>query len=91
MCAAIRSVWHDTPDNAIAYAKHYSRSAHAVIPVYDTAGNVIDARAQGSATANVELSVTGDIFRYLSFDSTRILYNGDVKLDLVSWVQRAMA
>ena len=28
--------------NGIAYAKHRSRSRHAVIPVYNTAGNVIE-------------------------------------------------
>jgi hypothetical protein len=37
-CAAIRSaVVHP-----IGYAKHYSRSHHAVIRVYDVAGNVIE-------------------------------------------------
>ena len=30
--------------NAIAYAKHRSRSRHAVIRVYDTAGNLIETR-----------------------------------------------
>jgi len=33
---------YDTPDNAISYAQHYSRSHHAVIRVYDDAGNVIE-------------------------------------------------
>jgi hypothetical protein len=28
--------------NAIGYAAHYSRSHHAVIRVYDAAGNVIE-------------------------------------------------
>jgi hypothetical protein len=28
--------------NALGYAKHYSRSYHAVIRVYDDAGNVIE-------------------------------------------------
>jgi hypothetical protein len=28
--------------NAIGYAKHYSRSHHAVIRVYNAAGNVIE-------------------------------------------------
>jgi len=31
----------DTPDNAIGYAMHTNRSHHAVISVYDDAGNVI--------------------------------------------------
>jgi hypothetical protein len=35
-------LWYDTPDNAIGYAMHSSRSHHAVIRVYDDAGNVID-------------------------------------------------
>ena len=33
--------WYDTPDNAIGYAMHSSRSHDAVIRVYDAAGNVI--------------------------------------------------
>ena len=35
-------LWYDTPDNVIGYAMHYSRSHHAVIRVYDAAGNVIE-------------------------------------------------
>jgi len=35
-------LWYDTPDNAIGYAMHYSRSHNAVIRVYDAAGNVIE-------------------------------------------------
>jgi len=34
---------YDTPDNAIGYAMHSSRSHDAVICVYDAAGNVIEA------------------------------------------------
>ena len=34
-------LWYDTPDNAIGYAMHSSRSHAAVIHVYDDAGNVI--------------------------------------------------
>jgi len=34
-------MWYDTPDNAIGYAMHSSRSDDAVIRVYDDAGNVI--------------------------------------------------
>jgi hypothetical protein len=34
-------LWYDTPDHAIGYAMHSSRSHHAVIRVYDDAGNVI--------------------------------------------------
>ena len=35
-------LWYDTPDNAIGYAMHSSRSHHAVIRVYDDAGKVIE-------------------------------------------------
>jgi hypothetical protein len=35
-------LWYDTPDNAIGYAMHRSRSHDAVIRVYDDAGNVIE-------------------------------------------------
>jgi hypothetical protein len=35
-------LWYDTPDNAIGYARHNSRSHDAVIRVYDAAGNVIE-------------------------------------------------
>jgi hypothetical protein len=31
-------LWYDTPDNAIGYAMHSSRSHDAVIRVYDAAG-----------------------------------------------------
>ena len=37
-------LWYGEPNavsNAIGYAEHYSRSHHAVIRVYDEAGNVI--------------------------------------------------
>jgi hypothetical protein len=42
-----RNEWYGPPDaanNAIGYAKHRSRSHHAVIRVYDDAGNVIETR-----------------------------------------------
>jgi hypothetical protein len=35
-------LWYDTPNNAIGYAMHYSRSHDAVIRVYDEAGNMIE-------------------------------------------------
>ena len=35
-------MWYDTPDNAIGYAMHRSRSHDAVIRVYDDAGDVIE-------------------------------------------------
>ena len=35
-------LWYDTPDHAIGYAIHSSRSHDAVIRVCDDAGNVIE-------------------------------------------------
>jgi hypothetical protein len=35
-------LWYDTPDNAIGYPMHSSRSHDAVIRVYDETGNVIE-------------------------------------------------
>jgi len=35
-------LWYTKPDDAVEYAKFRSRSHHAVIRVYDDAGNVID-------------------------------------------------
>jgi len=35
-------LWYDTPDNAIGYAMHSSRSHDAVIRVCDAAGSVIE-------------------------------------------------
>ena len=34
-------LWYNTPDNAIGYAMHSSRSHDAAIRVYDAAGDVI--------------------------------------------------
>ena len=35
-------LWYDTPDHAVGYATHYSRSHDAVIHVYNHAGNMIE-------------------------------------------------
>lgn len=35
------SLWYTEPDDAVSYAAFFSRSHHAVIRVYDDAGNVI--------------------------------------------------
>jgi hypothetical protein len=35
-------LWYGEPDDAIDYAKFYSRSHNPVIRVYDDAGNVIE-------------------------------------------------
>ena len=54
-------LWYDGPNaasNAIGYASHYSRSHDAVIRVYDEAGNVIEARAQGRLQRTVTLHRT---------------------------------
>jgi hypothetical protein len=50
-------LWYDTPDNAIGYAMHSSRSHDAVIRVYDQ-GRQRDpnARAQGRFLKNHEIS-----------------------------------
>jgi hypothetical protein len=41
-------LWYTKPDDAIEYAKFRSRSHHAVIRVYDDAGNVIEMDKQSS-------------------------------------------
>ena len=35
-------LWYGTPDNAIGYAMHSSRSHDAVIRIYDETGSVIE-------------------------------------------------
>jgi len=45
-------LWHDTPDNAINYAMHSSRSADAVIRVYDDGDNVIESSSERVVTKN---------------------------------------
>ena len=35
-------LWYTNASDAVGYAQHYSRSQHAVIRVYDAAGNVIE-------------------------------------------------
>jgi hypothetical protein len=39
---AFGRLWYTKPDDAVSYAKFFSRSHHAVIRVYDEAGNVIE-------------------------------------------------
>jgi hypothetical protein len=39
-------LWYDTPDHAIGYAMHSSRSHDAVIRVYDESGDVIGTHEQ---------------------------------------------
>jgi hypothetical protein len=46
---AFGRLWYDEPEavnDAIGYAKFYSRSHDAVIRVYDAAGNVIETHKQ---------------------------------------------
>ena len=38
---AFGRLWYEKPDDAIGYAEHYSRSAHAVIRVY-ASGDVVE-------------------------------------------------
>ena len=40
------ALWYTKPDDAIGYAKFYSRSHDVVIRVYDKAGNVIETHEQ---------------------------------------------
>src|SRR5262245_19749162 len=42
-------LWYDTPDHAIGYAMHCSRSHDAVIRVYDAADNVTETRRERPA------------------------------------------
>ena len=35
-------LWYTKPDDAVSYAQFFSRSHHAVISIYDNAGNVIE-------------------------------------------------
>jgi len=42
-------LWYDTPDNAIGYAMHSSRSHDAVIRVYDDVGNLIETHEHAGA------------------------------------------
>jgi hypothetical protein len=42
MCCHFVGCGNDTPDHAIGYAMHRSRSHDAVIRVYEAAGNVIE-------------------------------------------------
>ena len=35
-------LWYTKPDDAVSYAKFFSRSHDAVIRVYDAAGNVVE-------------------------------------------------
>jgi len=47
-------LWYDTPDHAIGYAIHSSRSHDAVIHVYDVAGNVIETHQRAGSSRNGE-------------------------------------
>jgi hypothetical protein len=39
-------LWYEDASAAVDYAKHSSRSHHAVIRVYDAAGNVVETHEQ---------------------------------------------
>jgi len=40
-------LWYETPNNAIGYAMHSSRSHDGVIRVYDESGKVIERQHRG--------------------------------------------
>jgi hypothetical protein len=46
-------LWYDTPDNAIGYAMHSSRSADAVLRVYDDAGKVVETHEHKATNAEI--------------------------------------
>ena len=47
-------LWYDTPDNALGYAMHSSRSHNAVIRAYDAADNMIETHEhKGVVTCHV--------------------------------------
>jgi hypothetical protein len=53
-------LWYGGPNatsDAIGYAQFYSRSHHAVIRVYDEAGNVIEAHERKSESKSGEVAV----------------------------------
>jgi hypothetical protein len=39
-------LWYTKPDDAVSYAKFFSRSHDAVIRVYDAAGNAVETHEQ---------------------------------------------
>jgi hypothetical protein len=43
-------LWYTKPDDAVEYAKFFSRSHDAVIRVYDAAGNVIQTHEHDALT-----------------------------------------
>jgi hypothetical protein len=42
-------LWYKKPDDAVGYAKFFSRSHDAIIRVYDAAGNVIETHEHKAA------------------------------------------
>jgi hypothetical protein len=58
-------LWDDTPDHAIGYAKHRSRSHHAVIQVYDEAGNVIKTHEHANDFQRTVAGVPEKRYRFL--------------------------
>jgi hypothetical protein len=50
---------YDTPDNAIGYAMHSSRSHDAVIRVYDEAGDVIERTSTRAISKNGDWNCHG--------------------------------
>jgi hypothetical protein len=69
VAAAVGRLWYGEPNavsNAIGYAMHYSRSHHAVIRVYDAAGNVIEVhRHKGEFTEARSVLIAAKVFSRL--------------------------
>jgi len=51
-------LWYDTPDHAIGYAIHYSRSHDAVIRVYDEADNMTETHEQKGDLSNIAFTAS---------------------------------
>jgi hypothetical protein len=64
-------LWYGEIPHAIGYAKFRSRSHHAVIRVYDEAGNVIETRAGGRVPRAIgeqrPIRLTGSKFTQIPF------------------------
>jgi hypothetical protein len=54
-------VWYGEPDDAVGYAKFYSRSHDAVIRVYDEAGNVIQTHEHRGDFPRLQLHIPGPL------------------------------
>jgi hypothetical protein len=86
------ALWYGEPaaiENAISYAKFYSRSHDAVIEVYDETGNVIETHEQGQlqravsfCSHHVALPAKGFPVTPLLSNSSQVSKRGRVRRDL---------